>query len=96
MLALAIALTGLVAWWWTETADLLGQWFLDTGHVTIGGDVVFGGIAVGLQIFAGLLMFMAAFPLSDEAFADDTGDCRQRMNALMVAASATGMSPWML
>ena len=70
VLAVGIALTGLVGWWWTEIDDLLGQTFLDTGHVTIGGDIVIGGIAVGLQIFAGLLMFMAAFPLSDEAFAD--------------------------
>jgi hypothetical protein len=68
VLAVGIALTGLVGWWWTEIDDLLGPTFLDTGHVTIGGGIVFGGIAVALQIFAGLLMFMAAFPLSDEAF----------------------------
>ena len=69
VLALAIALTGFVAWWWTEIDDLFGQTFLDAGHLTIGVDLVFGGIALGLQIFVGLLMFMAAFPLSDESFA---------------------------
>ena len=70
VLALAIALTGLVAWWWTEIVGVLDQAFLDEGHITIGGDVVFGGIAVALQIVVGLLMFMAAFPLSEEGFAD--------------------------
>ncbi len=63
----------------------------DTGHVTLGGDVVLGGIALGLQIFVGLLMFMGAFPL--RAAASTRVMPRQKMNVLMVAARATGMSP---
>ncbi len=72
LLALAIALTGFVGWWWTEIDGILGQAYLTNGHVTLGGDVVLGGIALGLQIFVGLLMFMGAFPLSALA-AYDTG-----------------------
>jgi hypothetical protein len=69
VLTLAIALAGFVAWWWTATDELLGQRFLDTGHLALGGGIVFTGIALGLQIVVGVLMFMAAFPLDAYASA---------------------------
>ena len=67
LLTLGIALSGFVAWWWTEIDQLLGQRYLDTGHIPLGGGLVFSGIALGLQIVVGVMMFMAAFPLSDDA-----------------------------
>ena len=67
LLVLAIALTGAVAWWWSAIDELVGRTYVDTGHVALGGSIVFTGIALGLQIIVGVLMFMAAFPFSDEA-----------------------------
>ncbi|HEX4983470.1 MAG TPA: hypothetical protein VFV63_17320 [Ilumatobacteraceae bacterium] len=69
LLTLGGALTGFVAWWWTELGALLGQTYLDRGHVALSGAIVFTGIALGLQVAVGVLMFMAAFPFSAEASA---------------------------
>jgi hypothetical protein len=60
LFTLGVALTGLVAWWWTELGTLLGPTYRATGHVAISGGIVFSGIALGLQIAVGALMFMSA------------------------------------
>jgi hypothetical protein len=77
LFTLGVALTGLVAWWWTEIGTLLGQTYRETGHVALRGGIVFSGIALGLQIAVGALMFMSAFALSAEASAHQTEIDRQ-------------------
>jgi hypothetical protein len=62
LFTLCVALTCLVAWWWTELGTLLGQTFRDTGHVALSGGTVFSGVALGLQIAVGALMFVSARP----------------------------------
>ena len=77
LFTLGVALTGLVAWWWTEIGTLLGQTYRETGHVALRGGIVFSGIALGLQIAGGALMFMSACALSAEASDHQTEIDRQ-------------------
>jgi hypothetical protein len=81
LLTLGVALTGFVAWWWTELGALLGQTYRDTGDVVLSGGTVFSGIALGLQIAVGVLLFMDAFSLSAEASAHQTEIDRQMSGA---------------
>jgi hypothetical protein len=72
LLVVAIALFGLVAWWWAAIDDLLGQTYISVGHIALGGGTLFTGVSLGLQIVVGVLMFTAAFPLAGERSATRT------------------------
>ena len=62
LLALAVALSALVGWWWGAVSDLLAQTYISVGRIELGGGLIFTAISLGLQIAVGLLMFTAAFP----------------------------------
>ena len=72
LLALAVALSALVGWWWGAVSDLLAQTYISVGRIELGGGLIFTAISLGLQIAVGLLMFTAAFPLASERSAGRT------------------------
>jgi hypothetical protein len=66
LLVVAIALFGLVAWWWDAIAELLAQEYIAVSHIGLGGGMIFTGVSLVLQLLVGVLMFTAAFPLAGE------------------------------
>jgi hypothetical protein len=66
LLALVVALSALVGWWWGAVSDLLAQTYISVGRLDVGGGLIFTAISLGLQIAVGLLMFTAAFAVASE------------------------------